>query len=541
MIDKHEYFLDTYFQIFSIAKNVLPQARDEVFYSLAKAFMLDYKNAHILWDAVNSDTVNKIVDRNHFLQYNRIKQYSKEVLHNPVEESELEAEVVTIKGSALTQALECGIITDKEEGKERIITNLVNKACEGCMNAMRVLGVMQMHGLLVEEDKEAGLKNLLRTARWNDISGSIMYLYYNPANRQGIFNSLVTTLKMRYNNSLIRSLEEEYPKQAIDFQEDMIASLIEKAFNSSFLSRVEYASPKARILNSEILTYQDKETAIFSMENKQRRSPICDLPLKLIPDQSIDLNLSAFEDFLLSRQDEVESIINEAQNFDLRRMSNYTPMCLCSDSHTLLQYYVSGIEKLPQGANVQIIEVGDLSRSDIEATDKNVFVRKCDEDKLNVYILAFRGNIAPDIMEVALDFLRSSRRRAFCLNQPALQLDLSGILPICVCDRANDATLRKLCNVINLASVSKEEKGLIIDETIARKAKTYGIDDISIADGVKDSVQKLSTDNIVKLLDKAILANRRKGDKLILDDAKLGKMIEEFKSINKYGFGGSVQ
>lgn len=277
------------------------------------------------------------------------------------------------------------------------------------------------------------------------------------------------------------------------------------------------------------------------MDNKQRRSPICDLPLKLSLKQPIDLNMRAFDNFVLPRQEEEECILKEAQNFDLRRMSNYTPTCLCSDSSVLLQYYARAVKKLVNGANVQVIEVGDLNRSDIEASDKNVFIRKCDEDKLNVYILSFRGVIAPDIMEVALDFLKSSKRKAFNLTQPALQLDLSGILPICVCDRANDVALKKFCNVINLQSVSQEEKGLIIDDMLAHKAKQYGIEAISIDGEVKMSLQRLSTDNIERALDRCILANRNNGGSLVLDETKLGKIVEEFKAINKYGFGGSIQ
>ena len=542
MKDLQERFLNQYF-LFSapIVKNVSVEQERQVFYSLAKAYLIDDESARKLWEIAQSESVRQIEDENDYLRYCRTQQYIKEVLQMPIEEDELQSQVVSLKGSAISYALDRRIIIPKEEGREKIISNLVNRAGEGCISALRALGIMQIHGVCVEKDEKAGLKNLSSAAKWNDVDGAMLYLYYCNSGRKESCDRILTSLEMRYNSSLIRAIKEAYPKESQEFRRDAISCLIEKAFNASILSREEYSASKSRILYSQVLTYQDKELAIYSMDDKQRRSPICDLPLKLDLKQNIEINANAFDGMILDRPSEQSKIIQEAQNFDLRRMSNYTPLCICADSAVLLQYYVGGIVKLAPNANVEIIEVGDLGKSDVDATSNNVLIRKCDEDRANVYILSFRGDIEEAAMDFALDFLRSSKRKTFRLVNPSAQIDLSGILPICVCDKANESALKKLCAVINLASVSQQEKHLIIDDMLASKAKLFGMEEISIDEGVKEAVAKLSADNMAKALDKAILANRIKSGKLLLDGEKLGKILDEFKTVNKYGFGGSIQ
>jgi len=542
MKDLHERFLNQYF-LFSapIVKAMSFEQSKQAFLSLAKAYLIDDRSAKALWDIVQSDEVKQIEDEKDYLRYCRTQQYMREFLHMTADEDQPQSQVVAIKGSALSQAIDRRMMNPNEEGKEKIISNLVNRAGEGCISALKALGIMQIHGICVDKDESAGLKNLRRAARWNDVDGAMLYLYYNAADRQECFDSLLTALEMRYNSSLIGALKASYPQEAKGFCRNIISCLIEKAFNASVLPRDEYSAPKARILYSEILPYQDKELAIYSMEDKQRRSPICDLPLKLNSKQCIEINAKAFDGFILDRRQEQGRILREAQNFDLRQKSNYTPLCLCADSAVLLQYYVSAIVSLAKNAKVEVIEVGDLGKNDVDATTNNIFVRKCDEDRPNVYIISFRGEIEPEAMDLALDFLRSSKRKDFRLTLPSVQIDLSSILPICVCDKANESALKKLCNVVSLASVNQEEKGLIIDDMLARKAQLYGIEEISIDKDVKMSIAKLSTDNISKALDKAILANRIKAGKLILDGAMLDGIINEFKTINKYGFGGSIQ
>lgn len=541
MKDLHEHFLNEYF-IFSapIGKVITEEQKKQVFYSLAKAFLIDGGSADKLWSVVGSDAVRQIEDESDYLRYCRAQQYIKEVLQMQVEENDLSAQVIALKGSALIHTMECKIISKKDEGKEKIIGNLINRAGEGCISALNILGIMQIHGVCIEKDETAGLKNLNRTARWCDVDGAMMYLYYCKECRRQCFDIILTSLERRYNSSMIRALKAAYPQEAAAYKKSGVACLIEKAFDAAALSRDEYSVYKADVLYSEILSFEDKETAVFSMGDKQSRSAICDLPLKLDSTQEIQINPHAFDGFVLSRKHEQERILREAQNFDLRKMTNYTPLCLCADCTVLLQYYTEAITKLAPNANVEIIEVGELGKNDIDATSNNIFVRNCDEDKPNIYILSFRGEIEQAAMELARDFLRSGKRRAFRLTQPAAQIDLSCILPVCVCDKANESALNKLCNVVNLASVTQEEKYAILDDMLIRKAKLYGIDEICVDAQVKRTIAKLSADNISKALDKAILANRIKTGKLILDEDKLGKILDEFKIINKYGFGGSI-
>ena len=538
----NEKFLNQFFLFMAPVKNATSKEQEkQVFFSLAKAYLLDEESANELWEVTQSPAVSQIKEESDYLRYCRTQQYVKEILNMPSEEDELQAKVVAIKGSALSQATDSELIPDKEEVWGKIKTHLISRANEGCVSALTTLAIMQIHGVCVSKDENSGLKNLRKAERWNDVDGAMLYLYYCKKDRQECFDRIITSLEMRYETTLANAIKNAYPQEAKEYKRNAIACLIEKAVSASVLDREEFCAPKARILYSKILSYQDKEVAIFSMDDKQRRSPICDLPLKLDSNYAIEIDQNAFDGMVIRRPKEQSLILREARNFDLRTTANYTPLCICADNSVLLQYYVGATSRLVKNANVVYIEVGDLAKKDVDATSNNVFVRKCDEDRANVYILSFRGEIAPDAMELALDFLRTPKRRAFGLTIPSVQLDLSCILPICVCDKFNEGILRKLCAVVDLASVSQEEKCSIIEEMLQRKARLYGIEQISIEKDVQSSVAKLSADNISKALDRAILANRDKADKLVLDEAMLGDIIDEFKTINKYGFGGSIQ
>ena len=84
---------------------------------------------------------------------------------------------------------------------------------------------MQIHGICVDKDESAGLKNLRRAARWNDVDGAMLYLYYNAADGQECFDSLLTALEMRYNSSLIGALKASYPQEAKGFCRNIISCL----------------------------------------------------------------------------------------------------------------------------------------------------------------------------------------------------------------------------------------------------------------------------------------------------------------------------
>ena len=534
-----EKFLNEFFLLLAPVKNVMTKEQEkQVFFSLSKAYLLDEKSANELWDITQSPIVSQIKEQSDYLRYCRTQQYVREILRIGSEADALQAKVVAIKGSALLQVADCQLIPENEETWGKIKVHLISRAGEGCVSALNALAIMQIHGICIDKDENSGLKNLRKAERWNDVDGAMLYLYYCKNGRQDCFNRIMTSLQMRYETSLADALKKAYPQEAEAYKRSSIAALVEKAMDASVLNREEFSAPKARILYSNVLSFQDKEVAIFSMDDKQRRSPICDLPLKLDSNNIIEINEEAFDGMAVRRVQEQKSILREARNFDLRVNSNYTPLCICADNSVLLQYYVSAITKLVKNANVEYIEVNDLKKTDIDATSNNIFVRKCDEDRANVYILSFRGEIDPEAMSFALDFLRTSKRRAFGLTAPCVQIDLSCILPICVCDKLNEGILRKLCNVVELASVTQEEKSGIIKDLLKSKALLYGISQISIEKGAERTVVDLSADNISKALDKAILANRDTAGGLVLDESMFEDIINELRTFNKYGFGG---
>lgn len=538
MKDFKEQFLSEYFIASTMVDSMMnEEEKKSLFFSLSQAFLIDTQIAKRLWEISQRQRVREIVTANDFNMYGRINQYITQIMRASLNSDEEES-MIAVKGGAIEDTAAFELPQREDISKESIFKAIVFKAGEGCIMAMRLLAIMQIEGIYIDKDMSSGLKNLQRASKWNDVNASMLYLYYGKEDKERCCNRLLSVLEKRCLKDLAKVVIGAYG-QFVTGKRDDVAEFLEKAFCTAVLDRDLYCRTKARIIFSDIMPLSNKEAIIFSMDAKQLHSPVCDLPLKLKRDMDYSLDGSAFENMIFQRPDEQEKILREAQNFDLCRLAGYMPMCLCSDSAVVVKSYIEAIKRLLPKANIEIIEVRGLGADDLNRGYNNVFVKSCDENKFNVYVMVYRGMIDAKVMEESLKFLQSFKRREFRLST-GVELDLSSILPICVCDQVNDEILKRYCHVINLADADLGEKRRLVDEILTRKAKLYGIEEISLEEDVRPSIEQLSADNIDKALDRAILAQRKKSDRMMLGMQMLGKIITDYKSNNKFGFGGSI-
>ena len=539
MKDFKEQFLSEYFIAETMVDSMMDEEqRKSLFFSLSRAFLIASDSAKELWEISQREQVKEIVTASDFNMYGRINQYVTQIMKTSLEHNE-EENMIAVKGGAIELTAAFELPQREDVSKESIFKAIVFKAGEGCIMAMRLLGIMQIEGIYIDKDVSSGLKNLERASKWNDINASMLYLYYGGEDHgEDCCNRLLSVLESRCLRGLANVVKEAYPQYATGKRDD-IARFLEKAFGVSVLDRELYCRTKARIVFSEILPLSNKEAIIFSMDAKQLHSPVCDLPLKLKRDMDYSLDVSAFDEMIFQRPNEQEKILREAENFDLCKLAGYMPMCLCSDSSVVMRSYVEAIKGLLPKANIEVIEVRGLSADDLIRGYSNIFVKSCDEEKFNVYVMVFRGMIEAKVMEESLKFLQSFKRKEFRLSS-GVELDLSSILPICVCDQVNDEILKRYCHVINLADADASEKSRLVDDILQRKASLYGIEDIALEEDVRPSIEQLCVDNIERALDRAILAGRKKSGKMMLGMKLLGQIILDYKSNNKFGFGGSI-
>lgn len=531
MLSNHnELFLSEYFFCRCVLGKVV---RDKyaMFDTLAEIFLVNLDRHAELFALAEDDTVADVKTYGDYLRFCRIKKYAS----LSSDESDISADiddVISVKGAALKKAHELKI--DGTELTEAAVLRAVTElAALGVVSALRVLGYIQCEGILGERDVKSGTKNLEKAAMWNSVEGMLFALYYNADNREADISRLNTVATGTVYSCFIAAAENKYGvKSHAPAQESV---LLNKAFAFGKLKPEQYAASNARIIFSSVLSFRDKERTMFSA-NEQSISDIADLPLKLTG-KDFAPELDALSALPIVREKEVDHVRRCLANSDLLLHSSFRPLCVCADSEYMRKVYARHIRAAFNSAHVEYIDIAGLDEYDLQPTGKNIFVRSCDEDAFNVYFMSFTGNIASNVMQEAIGFLQSRRRKKFCLLTPGVVIDLGAVLPVCFCDKANAKELKKYCEVVTLSPVAAGEKSALYADVIKSKQKLYGVKSVTIDDSGAARLDTLSVDGAESVIDAVVRFNRGCAETVITS-----ALIDECAAVrtekNRYGFGG---
>ena len=199
---------------------------------------------------------------------------------------------------------------------------------------------------------------------------------------------------------------------------------------------------------------------------------------------------------------------------------------------------MTAITNLFGDAHIEEISVADLCTYDVEPSINNIFIRSCDEDKNNVFILSFVGDIDDTIVSAACDFLQSAKRKKMRLVRPGIEIDLGAILPICVSDRKNFQMLARYCEKIEITDPSQNEMPILIQESASEKKRQYGISELNIEESVMNKLCSISIDGAEAVLDIAIATNRDGENPIELTEETTNVCFNKRVSTRKFGYGG---
>lgn len=248
--------------------------------------------------------------------------------------------------------------------------------------------------------------------------------------------------------------------------------------------------------------------------------------------------MKALEDLPLIREQELSQIGSIISGADACTDSTYRPLCVCTDSEYLSLAYGEAIGKVFPIANVEIIDVADLSEYDFEPTMNNIFVRSCDEDRQNVFVLLCKGEIREGILNSVKNFLKTDKRSKFRLQHPSALINLSAVLPVCICDKQNALQLKSYCDVVTLAQVNETEKSDMLFFISRKKAEKYNVVDLHVDASAQAMLMSYSIDKAESLLDCVTRYNRGRASVTVTAE-KLKELIGGIVNKNKYGFGGA--
>ena len=532
-----DHLTETMLKSYYIAENTVGRFCDDkrpLFFAYAGIFLLPQEEAERLFALSQTQEVLRIQSEREYHQHLRMKQYLAMNARSAAADSEID-EIINLKGTAFTLALNFQLMFNAKDVRSVACENLTIAAENGLVLALNALGVLQSEGIVFDKDEENGRKKILCAAEWNSEEGLLAALYYDPDNREKYLECLQGCLVRIGHAEVFGRALEKYGFYTKGKHEEY--RLLEKAFRQGIIKRDVYNKPYARLVYSKILGERDKETLLLT-PNKELFAEASSLPLKL-GHGTAEFHARVLDGVRPDHPEESSKVLCALGNIDLRGMATYRPLCFVSDSKYMLDYYAALLPRCFEKAHVERIEICDLVDYDFEPTKNNIFVRGCDEDAFNLYLLTFRGEIADRAFDMAKNFLQSGKRGNYRLNHPSVSLDLSSVLPVCFCDRENAKKLKPYCDMVRIAEVTAKEKRIFTEKTVRDKGIVYGVKELTMQEGIAEKLSVYGMDEIDRAIDAAVREHRM--EKLLLTESLVRPYIGSVGTKKRaYGFGGSI-
>lgn len=528
---KTELLLNTYFIFDAVVGKMIGNTRN-LFDKLYTAFLLPEDGREELYEATQSEVVREMESCGDYARICRIQKFFG--LTESAGVGSNDHEMIAVKGGALKKIKQFGF-EEYTEGTEAAVCKFLNDTANmGIVSSLCMLGFMQCEGIFVVKNENLGKKNLGKAAVWNSIEGILLSLAYDICDRQNNLDRLYTVTQGTLYEGIGETAREAYALSAAKTVSE--SKLLKKAFGAAILKPEVYMPQYARFIFSDILSLKDKERALFS-GHKEAISETADLPLKLRHGE-LAFYPNTLDGLPFSRKEERDKIVRSISGADMRTVVTYRPLCICGESEYFLELYADAIGKSFPSAHVEKIDIADLGEYDFEPTINNIFVQSCDEDRQNIYILCCKGEIKESVLVAVKNFLKTEKRKKFRLQHPSAVIDLSVILPICICDRQNARTLKAYCDIVTLSPINEEEKRDMLSFIMQDRAKRYRVADWHFDTHAQSVLMTYSIDRAENLLDKVMGYNR--GRELVTVTAEMLREIADDIGIkSKYGFGGA--
>lgn len=531
-----ELFLSQFFMLRATLGN-FGEHEKEIFSSLGQTFFMNENEADRIYNMIRSSEISAISTEKDYYRHLRAKQYLG-VISTPYVYDELTDALINIKGNAIINAASHGIKYASEATATSIYQYITGKALLGDIFFMRILGIMQCEGIICAKDRSRGLKTLEAAASWYDIPSILLALYYGNTTEINL-NRLCLSIDNSPYGHLLSLCERKYGY--ISGSETYEHKMLVRAFGMGILKREIFSSAYAKIIYHKTLSLTEKENLVFSY-SKEQIMAISGLPLELCHFDMVPLTYGDSDNFdriSFFREKEQSTVIQSFVNSDLRIYEGYRPVCISSSSQYMLRVYADAIKGASDDVHIERFEASDLNEYDFEPNERNILVKNCRADKLNVYFFFLLGKIKESVMCQIKNFLITAKRSKFRLSNPAIVLNLGEILPVCFCDRENAKLLEGYCESIVLSDVSSSETRGAVLSFISEKSRLYKTGDISITESAMDKIVNLGLDKAENTIDAAIRRNRKINEKIVLTEEMLSEFCNMTKEPCGFGFGGA--
>ena len=499
-----ERFLTSYFQFELLVGDFISRdEKIELFCSLAKIYLIGEARRAELFDLCSTANVCAIECESDYNLHKRLCELKR---FNGQASDADEGYIIDIKGRAITLLSQNGYNSVLDATKPATFSFLVNSSQGGSIASMRILGTLQLLGIFADKDERAGKSLIRRASRWNDADSILTMLCYEPKNRAEYISMLYSVSDGTPFEALFECARTFYGFERVPKHKEV--DLVERAIGLGFVKAGVYSPQVVRIAYSNTLSHSDKVKLVLNNQNLIGETN--DLPLALCNEP---LNVYYGASAMLNRPQERESVI---QGIAYSERARALSACFVSNDDFVINDYIRAIEDSFEDANIIKINSLELEHNDFTPDKSHILVRSLVEDKRNIVILVLRDGTDSAVAEQLSRFLKVSSRRAFHLMRPSVCLDLSLVLPVCICDSNMLRYVRSLCDVSHLAPISRDEASLILDALLVEKASEYKIDSISIDDDAREAIisRFRSFDESAMVLDKIIYSLKGTGERI---------------------------
>lgn len=468
-------------------------AGENMFDVLASIFALTKSEKTEIYKLIGDADLEKIDSLNEYERFCRVKQY---VLNNGLsEETDVDFDAAAdIRGNIFQTMNKNKISSPKRLSAIARREFLEAKASCGSVAALRSLGIGSIEGIACEKDPSYGLKMLRKAADWNDLASLMALMIYAPDENTASVLSAVSssgTLSDRAKEIIKRSNVRVAGGNAE-------AKMLEKAFARNLVSRDMCVYQVSDVVHAENLSVEQKEKALFS-GSAEEMNVLATLPLNVKSVQICDCAEGYFRDG--RREAESKKIFTLLKGAAICCADGYRPLCIVSDCPQVRKTYAEYLETMfsENGVHTALIDVDNITESDLGLTSDHVLTRFSAADKANALIFLLGEEVPQEIKNM----LRADYRANFRIVRPSVSINLGNVLPVCIAPSSAASGLSSMCNIFSVADMSGSEFEDYLSSVADGKKKLYSIGNITFTGKATKKLREYGTVKAESVIDSA--------------------------------------
>lgn len=502
-----EPFLTQYYLLDAACGNYMAdETKRDMFYELARIFCLPAnEELEALFADSEQEHFRKIRDLSSYQRFCRTIEYA-ETVGKPADISYRDRLILSQKREAMT-IHEDIFQKNRNCTREMVYSTVQSNARKGGLDAMLLVSFMEYHGICVHADPEGAMKRVRICARWNSLFGNLMGIAYDPSRRQEYYDILSSFLRSAGQKPMYDHILASWDHGIIP-KRHAIARILEKAFGLGSIKRNAYDQLFARVAFSGILSVEDKEKLLLRRQSDGLES-LSGIPFEVDMDDAVEFDGQCIERLPILREKEVRQLQQNIHVAQTCPAEACMPLLVVSSDAYINDMYLNMLRCGFRDSALVELDAGTLTDADFAGrVGMNIFLRSLSETKSarTVFLIKDCHELSPSCTEELIKVLDVEYRKKYKLFQPALNLDLSGLVFILFASRRTGDVnrLAECCDTVRTERVKEGEKAQVVESVFRARLRVFGDPAVSMEAEAVSKLESVDSESMKKILDSAL-------------------------------------